>query len=428
MFQLRLALFYGNLRAARWFSCYFCFLIEKLIVKNAIMLPKQIDIKAFHYDLPEDRIASFPAEPRDTSKLLKLEKGIISHHIFRDIADLLPKESMLVFNQTRVIQARLFLTKETGTRIEVLLLEPIFPSTEVVLTMGAQNSVVWECMIGNKKRWKEGEIIAFNGVEFSWADRSRNHVRISWSDSRVFAELLSELGKMPIPPYIKRESIEKDKEIYQTVYARNDGSVAAPTAGLHFTEYVLDQLHKKEIETEFITLHVGAGTFKPVSTENALEHEMHSEKMFFTKDNLINLMKHKGKIIPVGTTSMRSLESLYWFGAGLHYGKLNNFHIPQYFPYEFDSALGFQDSIKEVLNYMSKNNLDNLQGLTSIYIVPGYQFRVCEGIITNFHQPASTLMLLVSALIGEQWREVYAAALENNYRFLSFGDSSLLLP
>lgn len=391
------------------------------------MLPKQIDIKEFQYELPEDRIALFPVEPRDTSKLLKLEDGNISHHTFKDIADLLPKESMLVFNQTRVIQARLFLTKDTGSRIEVLLLEPIFPSTEVILTMGTQVSVVWECMVGNKKRWKDGDIIDFNGVEFSWADRERNHVRISWSDSRVFAELLSELGKMPIPPYIKRESVEKDKEVYQTIYAQNDGSVAAPTAGLHFTDFVLDQLHKQEIETEFITLHVGAGTFKPVSTENALEHEMHAEKMFFTKDNLINLQKHRGKIIPVGTTSMRSLESLYWFGSGLHHAKLSEFNIPQYFPYEFESTIGFHESVQAVLNYMNKNNLDHLQGLTSIYIVPGYQFRVCDGIITNFHQPGSTLMLLISALIGEEWKEVYTAAIENNYRFLSFGDSSLLL-
>lgn len=392
------------------------------------MLPKEIDIREYNYELPEDRIALFPIEPRDASKLLKYEQGSVSHYAFRDITDLLPPKSLLIFNQTRVIQARLFLQKGTGASIELLLLEPIEPSAEVLLTMGAQNTVVWHCMVGNKKRWKEGEQLSNQGVEFSWSNRENNLVRISWTDGRVFAQILSELGSMPIPPYIKRASVEKDKEVYQTVYAQNDGSVAAPTAGLHFTEEVLLKLGDAGIQKDFITLHVGAGTFKPVSAENALEHEMHAEKMFFTKQNILNLKNHKGPIIPVGTTSMRSLESLYWFGAGLISKKLSEFNIPQYFPYENDKDISLSDALEAVHKYLEKNKLEELQGVTSIYIVPGYKFRVCSGIITNFHQPSSTLLLLISALIGEDWKTIYQEALDRDYRFLSFGDSSLLLP
>lgn len=392
------------------------------------MLPKEIDIREYNYALAEDRIALFPVEPRDASKLLKYGQGSVGHHVFRDLAGLLPPKSLLIFNQTRVIQARLFLQKDTGASIELLLLEPIHPSREVMVTMGAQNTVVWHCMVGNKKRWKEGEQLSNQGVEFSWSNRENNLVRISWTDGRVFAQILSELGSMPIPPYIKRASVEKDKEVYQTVYAQNDGSVAAPTAGLHFTEEVLLKLGDAGIQKDFITLHVGAGTFKPVSAENALEHEMHAEKMFFTKQNILNLKNHKGIIIPVGTTSMRSLESLYWFGAGLISKKLSEFNIPQYFPYENDKDISLSDAMEAVGQYLEENKLEELQGVTSIYIVPGYKFRVCRGIITNFHQPSSTLLLLISALVGEDWKTIYQEALEKKYRFLSFGDSSLLLP
>jgi len=392
------------------------------------MLPEQINIHEFQYELPEDRIALFPVEPRDTSKLLKFENGTLSHHVFSDIPGLLPKNTMLVFNQTRVIQARLNLTKDTGGHIEILLLEPFAPSVDVLLTMGSKGSVVWTCMVGNKKRWKENEAINFQGVSFSWEDRDLNQVRISWEDDRVFAELLSLLGSMPIPPYIKRESTEQDKEVYQTVYAQNDGSVAAPTAGLHFTENVLNNLAANAVETEFITLHVGSGTFKPVSSENALEHEMHAEKIYFTKENIQRFIEHQGVIIPVGTTSMRSLESLYWFGVGLLRGTLTEFVIPQYFPYEQTGDVSLSEALQAVLGYMDENQKESLQGVTAIYIVPGYRFRICRGIVTNFHQPSSTLLLLISALIGDSWRDVYNEALKKDYRFLSFGDSSLLLP
>lgn len=391
------------------------------------MLPQKIHINDFDYPLPDERIALFPVEPRDSSKLLRLEGNVISHHQFKDLPQLLPNNTLLVFNQTRVIQARLKITKPTGAQIEIFLLEPVYPSTVVMQTMGATNQVHWHCMIGNKKRWKADEVIHFQGIEFSWVDREKDLVGLAWNDNRVFAEVLAEVGNMPIPPYIKREAVEKDKEVYQTVYATHEGSVAAPTAGLHFTENVLKDLEKQGIKKEFITLHVGAGTFKPLSTENALEHEIHAEKMFFSRNNIVHLMQHEGPIIPVGTTSMRSLESLYWFGVGLIQQRLSSFSIPQYFPYEQACNISLQASFQQVLNFMNQHHLENLEGTTSIYIVPGYEFKVCAGIITNFHQPKSTLLLLISALIGEQWKTVYNEALQHNYRFLSYGDSSLLL-
>lgn len=392
------------------------------------LLDREIDINDFDYHLPDERIALYPLEPRHNSKLMKVEGPSITHHTFIDISELLPKNTMLVFNQTRVIQARLKISKESGAEIEVFLLEPIYPSAAVIRTMGASAEVQWKCLVGNKKRWKENETIIWNDIRFSWIDRNENIVKIEWDDNRVFAELLSDIGNMPIPPYIKRESEEKDKEVYQTVYANEEGSVAAPTAGLHFTEKVLDDLEKSKIKKEFITLHVGAGTFKPVSTDNALEHEMHAEKVFFSKQNIIHLLEHQGPVIPVGTTSMRSLESLYWFGVGLILNKLNDFNIPQYFPYENDEDISKAASLKAVLDYMTTQNLESIEGVTSIYIIPGYRFRICNGIITNFHQPKSTLLLLITALIGEKWKAVYKEAMEKNYRFLSYGDSSLLLP
>jgi S-adenosylmethionine:tRNA ribosyltransferase-isomerase len=392
------------------------------------MLPNKINIEDYNYPLPDENIALFPVEPRDSSKLLKYNKGTISHHQFTDITELLPAESMLVFNQTKVIQARLNIRKRNGTSIEILLLEPIFPSSNVMLSLGAMNETHWKCMIGNKKRWKENEVLQYNNILFEWINREENSIKILWNTKQVFAEVLSEIGNMPIPPYLKRDAVEKDNEAYQTVYAQNEGSVAAPTAGLHFTDNVLKKLLEKNIKQEFITLHVGAGTFKPVSTENALEHEMHAEKVFFTKQNILSILHHNGPVIPVGTTSMRSLESLYWFGIGLLQNRLNVFNIPQYFPYEKASNYTIKQSLQAVIDFMEGKQIESIEGVTSIYIVPEYQFRICKGIITNFHQPCSTLLLLISALIGNNWKIVYEEALKNKYRFLSYGDSSLLLP
>jgi len=392
------------------------------------MLPKEIKISEFDYELPEERIALYPVEPRDASKLLKLQGDVIDHFNFRDLPNLLPSDSMLVFNQTKVIEARLKIQKENGVQIEIFLLEPTFPFTSVIRTMSVSGQVQWKCMVGNKKRWKAGDSISFKGIKFEWVDRENDIISVEWNGERLFAELLSEIGNMPIPPYIKRSANEKDREVYQTVYANEEGSVAAPTAGLHFTENVLKGLEEKGFKKEFITLHVGAGTFKPVSAENALEHEMHAEKMFFTRQNIVNIMQHNGPIIPVGTTAMRSLESLYWFGVGLLNGKLAEFKIGQYFPYEHDSTADKANALAAILEFMDKHQLENLEGSTSIYIVPGYRFRICRGIITNFHQPKSTLLLLISALIGDRWKTVYQEAMNRDYRFLSFGDSSLLLP
>jgi S-adenosylmethionine:tRNA ribosyltransferase-isomerase len=392
------------------------------------MLPEEIKISDFDYELPEERIALYPVEPRDSSKLLKLQGDNIGHHHFRDLPELLPAESMLVFNQTKVIEARLKIQKESGAQIEIFLLEPTFPFSSVMRTMGISGKVHWKVMIGNKKRWKAEDNIEWNGISFGWIDREKDIISIEWKDSRLFAELLAEIGNMPIPPYIKRSANEKDREVYQTVYANEEGSVAAPTAGLHFTDEVLSHLELNGYKKEFITLHVGAGTFKPVSAENALEHEMHAEKMFFSRQNILNIMQHQGPVIPVGTTAMRSLESLYWFGAGLLEGKLDEFNISQYFPYEQDSKASKEAALAAIIHYMDNRQLESLEGSTSIYIIPGYRFRICNGIITNFHQPKSTLLLLISALIGDRWKNVYNEAMERDYRFLSFGDSSLLLP
>jgi S-adenosylmethionine:tRNA ribosyltransferase-isomerase len=334
---------------------------------------------------------------------------------------------MLVFNQTKVIEARLKIQKESGAQIEIFLLEPTFPFSAVIRTMGVSGKVHWKCMVGNKKRWKANDEIVFKDIRFSWIDRENDIICIDWTDMRLFAEILAEIGNMPIPPYIKRSATEKDREVYQTVYANEEGSVAAPTAGLHFTENVLNDLENKGFAKEFITLHVGAGTFKPVSADNALEHEMHAEKIFFSRQNIVHIMQHNGPIIPVGTTAMRSLESLYWFGVGLLQNRISEFSISQYFPYEQEADITKEATLAAVLEYMESHQLENLEGSTSIYIVPGYRFRICKGIITNFHQPKSTLMLLISALIGDKWKQVYKEAMENGYRFLSFGDSSLLL-
>ncbi len=394
---------------------------------------KIIRIEDYNYPLPEEKIALHPLENRDESKLLFYQNGKIEHRIFKNITELLPSNSFLVFNETKVIYARLLAKRATGGQIEILLLEPIFPATEMQQQLQSKGACTWKCMIGNKKKWKENETITLEKDNFhlhiSWENKESNLVTILWKEDFTFAEILHHLGEIPIPPYLQREAEEKDKIVYQTVYSKNEGSVAAPTAGLHFTPAIFKELEKQHIEKAFVTLHVGAGTFLPVKTENALEHEMHREFITIERTTIEQLIANKKVIIPVGTTSMRTLESLYWFGVGLATKQLDSFSIPQYFPYQENenSSLSIEDSLTEVLNYMSENKLTTLTGYTSIMIFPGYTFRVCKGIITNFHQPCSTLLLLISALIGDNWKTIYQEALNNNYRFLSFGDSSLLL-
>ncbi|WP_038031363.1 S-adenosylmethionine:tRNA ribosyltransferase-isomerase [Thermonema rossianum] len=402
-------------------------------------LPK-INLKDYNYDLPEERIAQSPVTPRDHARLLFYRAGDIQHHFFYELPQLLQTGDELVFNNTKVIPARLYFQKSTGAVIEVLLLHPVSPGKLVAVNMAAQETCSWQCIIGNKKRWKgflsrHFTINGEEGVIFAdLEDAENNIVRFHWSPvSFTFSEIVQALGKLPLPPYIKREYDDIDKERYQTVYARSEGAVAAPTAGLHFTEETLHELAQKKVGYNEVTLHVGAGTFQPVKhTEDALEHPMHEEQMVVAQGTVERLLQAKGRIIPVGTTSMRTLETLYWLGVQCYEGEapnLNGFYLDKLFAYRHaKSNLSAQEALETLLETMQKQGVQQLVGDTQIYIVPGYRFRLCRGLITNFHMPQTTLILLVAAFIGDDWRRVYEAALHKGYRFLSYGDSSLLLP
>lgn len=399
------------------------------------MTDKFLSIDDYTYELPDQQIAKFPVEPRDSSKLLVYQNGEISENSFRELPALLPQNALLVFNDTKVIPARLFFQKQTGATIEIFLLQPILPSSIISVVMESTQSCVWNCMIGNKKKWKGERLIAhISNYEISaeLTDSEQNLVQFSWKGTS-FAELIRLFGEMPLPPYLNRKTEKKDLETYQTVYSENDGAVAAPTAGLHFTQNVLEELTNKRIETDFLTLHVGAGTFQPVKAENALEHTMHREQIVVTKSFIEGLKKRNSCVIPVGTTSMRSLESIYWFGVKLWKAddkKNVRFFIEKLFPYQFENEElpKLDDILDFILMYMTQNQQETLVGETEIFIFEGYNFKICKGIITNFHQPKSTLLLLISALIGSSWKKVYNYALTNQFRFLSYGDSSLLLP
>jgi S-adenosylmethionine:tRNA ribosyltransferase-isomerase len=398
----------------------------------------QLKLEDFWYNLPEEKIAKYPLTERDASKLLYYSKGKTEHSFFTDIVKLLPKNTTLYFNNTKVIPARLLFVKDSGALIEIFLLNPEQPSKDIALTLSAKGHCAWTCMIGNQKRWKLGQQLTMaldiNGCTFdliaSLFDKEKKIVTFEWNSDFSFAEIIEAAGKIPLPPYLNREMETEDKVNYQTIYSSIKGAVAAPTAGLHFTESILQQLTKNGIKEQYLTLHVSAGTFQPVKTpDNILEHAMHCEQMVLKKDNILALMENNQTIIPVGTTSLRTLESLYWWGVKLFKGETNNFFIEKLYPYQNDIELPTRmQSLNAILDFMNKNNLDEVKGETEILIVPGYQFRMCQGLVTNFHQPGSTLILLVAALIGENWREVYREALNNNYRFLSYGDSSLLMP
>jgi len=397
----------------------------------------KINISDYQYPLEDRQIARFPENPRDESRLLVYRPAGIEHTRFKNIAGYLPGNAHLVLNNTRVIPARLFFKRKTGANIEIFLLNPIEPSGVLPLVMEQTRTVTWHCVIGNKRRWKEGESLE---GEFRYEDRTlllkarltdnlQNYVQLEWEGDVPFSQVVVAYGNIPLPPYLNREAEESDKQDYQTIYSEKDGAVAAPTAGLHFTPAVFDELEKKGIGKSFVTLHVGAGTFMPVKEENALNHPMHSEQMVVHRRFIENLLLNESFILPVGTTSMRSLESLYWFGVKILEGSENPFFIEKLFPYDGHGDISMRASFEAILRFLEHENQEQLIGNTEIMIFPGYRFRVCKGLITNFHQPASTLLLLVAALIGEQsWKEVYRQARENNYRFLSFGDSSLLLP
>jgi S-adenosylmethionine:tRNA ribosyltransferase-isomerase len=414
----------------------------------AISLMQNIKLSDYTYDLPDERIAKFPLSKRDESKLLIYQEGKISHSIFKNITDYLPKNSLLVFNNTKVIPARIHFQKPTGAIIQIFLLHPVLPTPVINLAMDVTDSCVWECMIGNRKRWKKGDvltqIITVEGQRFEVKaeieNEEKNYVKLSWTNSdltedfgdkienRKFVDLIQALGTIPLPPYLNREAEASDSETYQTVYSEKKGAVAAPTAGLHFTQEVLQNLEKHGIKQDFLTLHVGAGTFQPIKVENIIEHKMHNEQVVFTKKNIGNLLENHGNIIPVGTTSMRTLESIYWFGVKFLKEDDSPLLIEKLYPYQHEYLPSVEESLKAILMEMEKKNIEELTAETEIFIFPSYQFRICKGIITNYHQPESTLILLIAALIGEDWRKVYQDAMKNDYRFLSYGDSSLLLP
>ena len=404
---------------------------------------RHISLKDYTYKLPETRIALRPLDKRDTSKLLVYKKGAISHQHFYHIHQNLPAQSLLVFNDTKVIPARLFVRRATGALIEILLLNAVQPA-EVHRAMESQGNCTWKCIIGRKKRWKKGEILQRSfewnqqqvSLEIDLVDPEENCVQFRWEPAYIpWVNIVEYLGEIPLPPYIKRKPTEADKEQYQTVYAKQEGAVAAPTAGLHFTTDVLNKLSSSGFSLDYVTLHVGAGTFLPIKSDQVYEHDMHSEQIIIKKSNIRQLLKHEGKIIAVGTTSMRVLESLYWIGVQfMDHSKKESpssfIKVSKLEPYSTteDKLPTTNSALQAILNHMDKNELDMLWGETSIFIMPGYSFKVCTGLITNFHMPGTTLLLLIAAFVGENWKRIYEEALQNAYRFLSYGDSSLLLP
>ena len=416
------------------FTNFYC-LVNHPKTKEAIY------IDDFDYDLPDERIAKYPLQQRDASKLLLWRNGELSESRFSEIASFLPENSLLVCNNTRVIQARIVFHKTTGARIEVFCLEPLLPS-DYALSLSATGSCEWKCMVGNLKKWKEGALeqaILFDGKDVTFSaelmetEGNTHRIRFSWSDDTLsFSEILMLIGELPIPPYLHRKTEENDKKTYQTVYSKIEGSVAAPTAGLHFTPEVFDKLKSKNIETEELTLHVGAGTFQPVKSATIDTHTMHTETIAVPLETIRRIQRKLGNIIAVGTTSVRTLESLYYLGKGplnppSADGDLLNIQVSQWEPYENTNDIPVETALQNIIDYLEKNDLDTLHAETQILIKPGFQFRIINGMITNFHQPKSTLLLLVSAFVGGNWRKIYDYALSNDFRFLSYGDSSLLL-
>ena len=399
---------------------------------------RNISIDEYDYPLPEERIAKYPLAERDASKLLVLKDNQINASQFRNIGDFLPQDALLVFNETKVIRARLQFQKETGSHIEVFCLEP---DDDYQIAFSSASPVRWKCLVGNSKRWREGLLsmpltVAGQQVTLNAERVERNdqysEIEFSWEPSTLpFASILEAAGEIPLPPYLHRDAEPEDRERYQTVFAKYDGSVAAPTAGLHFTKPLINKLGNSGLQFDEVTLHVGAGTFRPVATETIGEHAMHSETIIVRKSLIERLIGQIGKnIIPVGTTSTRTLESLYWIGMMLHEQgmELRTIHVEQWYPYENHDALSATEALQNIVNYLDLHQLTRLEASTSLIIAPSYKMRVITGLITNFHQPKSTLLLLVSALIGERWKQCYQFALDNGFRFLSYGDSCLFLP
>ena len=407
----------------------------------------EIDLNKYNYELPQSRIADFPLEDRTRSNLLVVSKSRqdISHHKFYDIPGFLPENSLLVINSTKVIAARMKMRKLTGGKAEILCVEPISPSNDPQIAMSAGPGCRWKCIIGGK-RINEGQMLESESqsdgkltARIITKEANEAEVEFSWEGDLSFADVINKFGVTPLPPYIHREATEKDKDTYQTVYAKSEGSVAAPTAGLHFSDEIFEKLSKKNIDIAELILHVGPGTFKPLEADDISSHEMHSEQIFITSNFLEKLKTHinsSGKfIIATGTTSVRTLESLYWFGVRLFLDDNNCknakfFSLDQWDPYRLkESAIPLSESIDNIINWMKEKEMNVLSGRTSLFIIPGFEFKVIDAMITNFHMPRSTLILLVAAFLGGGlWKKAYDEALSRDYRFLSYGDSSLLLP
>ncbi len=405
------------------------------------MHPRELRIEDYTYELPDEQVAKYPLEIRDASKLLIYKDGAIQEDTYQHLAEHIPENTLLVFNQTKVVYARLLFKKPTGGIIEAFCLEPHEQYADIQTAMLQKGKVWWKCMVGGAGKWKDGMVLELHNekpefaLKASIVERGQGTfiLELSWdNDNLSFAEVLHHAGKVPLPPYLHREAEASDEQRYQTIYAKEEGSVAAPTAGLHFTERVMDSLHKKNIDTAFVTLHVGAGTFKPVKSETMQEHDMHAEWLEVERTTIETLLSHLPiGIVAVGTTSMRTLESLYWIGAKLAKNKpvdISGIAITQWEPYEEDNDISAEEALQAILTWMDKAQINRLVTRTQILIAPGYKMRVIKGLVTNFHQPQSTLLLLVSALIGKEWRTVYNYALAHQYRFLSYGDGCLLWP
>ncbi|MBA4140325.1 MAG: S-adenosylmethionine:tRNA ribosyltransferase-isomerase [Segetibacter sp.] len=405
------------------------------------MHPKYLSINDFSFNLPDSKIAKYPLAERDASKLLVYKNGKIESDIYRNLHQFLPPDTLLIFNNTKVVEARLLFQKPTGAVIEIFCLEPVDQYKDITTAMLQKGKVFWKCLIGGAGKWKHGmklhkklkkgntEIV----IEAAIAGRLKDCfiIELSWQEDISFAEVLHLAGEIPLPPYLHRQTEEEDKERYQTIYATNDGSVAAPTAGLHFTEYIFNSLIKKNIEKAFVTLHVGAGTFKPVKTEKMNEHEMHAEFIDISAGAIKQMIEYAEKtIVAVGTTSLRTIESLYWMGIKISEKKdisPKELSIQQWEPYEIESKdVSVKEALTYVFNWMNNQGLPGIITKTQILIAPGYKLKIAKGLITNFHQPKSTLLLLIAAIAGNNWKKIYEYGLENDYRFLSYGDGCLL--
>ncbi len=405
---------------------------EKRFRKLNIM--KDIDIKNYDYRLPGEKIAKYPLEQRDRSQLLQYDEGNISDHQFFELPDLLPKKTALYFNNTRVLYARLPFRKSTGAKIEVFCLEPHEPR-DYAENLSQKPTCQWKCLVGNLKKWKSGKLVLDGheelGLKAEMIERTANYVLISfnWKADIAFADVLEKAGNVPIPPYLNRNSEDKDKTTYQTLYSRIDGSVAAPTAGLHFTPAVFDRLSTRKITRHEVTLHVGAGTFRPVDHDDVRQHEMHREFIHVGRDVIESLLDSDKQVYAVGTTTVRTLESLYWVGVQVFEQMPANeksFTVKQWEPYGKENTISKEKALLKILEYLDLINSDYITARTQIIIVPGYRHRVVEGLLTNFHQPRSTLLLLLASFVGDDWKKMYKHALQNNYRFLSYGDSCLI--